>query len=258
MGLGGSSSGVISVQNLEDSSEPISIQTNDPINLTFDLYENQGINNVEHVTMYFFLGDETGLSNREIVSTSDTYIMFDTGKSIHVIDPHGYFANAEFDLSATDAWNLQVTYDITFAKPMEITSLLIRTWDHDRNTADKLLVNAIKVIEPSFLDVPTDITSQESSITQTVADIPIWVKNNALWWYEKQIDDSDFVAGIQFLIKENIINIPDTQQTIIQGSQEIPDWVRDVAGFWANDQITDAEFVQAIQWMITSGVIVIV
>jgi len=257
LGQGGSSGGVISIQDLDDSSGPISIQTNDPINLTFDLYENQGINNVEHVTMYFFQGDTTGLSNGEIVSKSDTKILFDRGQSVHVTDPHGYFANAEFDLSATDAWNLEINYYITFAKPMETTSLLIRSWDLDRNTGDKLLVNAIKVVETSFLDVPTGITSQESSITQTELDIPLWVKNNAEWWYQKQIDDSDFVAGIEYMISENIINVPQTEVSD-STSSEIPDWLRDVAGFWANDSISDAEFVQSIQWMITNGVLVVV
>jgi len=141
---------------------------------------------------------------------------------------------------------------------METTSLLIRTWDHDRNTADKLLVNAIKVIEPSFLDVPTDITSQESSLTQTeVADIPIWVKNNALWWYQQQIDDSDFVSGIQYMIQENIITIPETEASSLEASQQIPSWVKDIAGFWANGSITDVEFVQSIQWMITNGIMAV-
>jgi len=94
--------------------------------------------------------------------------------------------------------------------------------------------------------------------TQTdIADIPVWVKNNAYWWYTNQIGDSDFVAGIEFLVEEGIIYIPESQVVTSEGSQEIPSWVRDIAGFWADDSISDAEFVQAIQWMITNGVMVI-
>ena len=37
--------------------------------------------------------------------------------------------------------------------------------------------------------------------------IPDWVKNNAGWWAEGAIGDSDFVQGIQFLIKEGIMSI---------------------------------------------------
>ncbi len=34
------------------------------------------------------------------------------------------------------------------------------------------------------------------------SEIPEWIKNNAGWWSEGLIGDSDFVSGIQYLIKE--------------------------------------------------------
>ncbi len=38
-------------------------------------------------------------------------------------------------------------------------------------------------------------------------EIPAWIKNNAGWWADGQIDDNSFVQGIQFLIKEGIMKI---------------------------------------------------
>lgn len=38
-------------------------------------------------------------------------------------------------------------------------------------------------------------------------EIPGWVKNNAGWWSEGKIPDSDFVSGIQYLITNGIIGI---------------------------------------------------
>ena len=35
--------------------------------------------------------------------------------------------------------------------------------------------------------------------------IPSWVKNNAGWWANNQIDESSFVSGIQWLISNGII-----------------------------------------------------
>ena len=35
--------------------------------------------------------------------------------------------------------------------------------------------------------------------------IPAWIKNNAGWWAEGQIDDSSFVSGIQWLVSNGII-----------------------------------------------------
>jgi len=40
-----------------------------------------------------------------------------------------------------------------------------------------------------------------------VVAIPEWIKNNAGWWAEGQIDDNSFVQGIQWLIKEGIMKI---------------------------------------------------
>ena len=37
--------------------------------------------------------------------------------------------------------------------------------------------------------------------------IPAWIKNNAKWWSEGTIGDSDFVSGIQYLITQGIIKV---------------------------------------------------
>ena len=42
-------------------------------------------------------------------------------------------------------------------------------------------------------------------ISVTEASIPGWIKNNAGWWATDQIDDSAFLQGIQYLVKEGII-----------------------------------------------------
>lgn len=40
------------------------------------------------------------------------------------------------------------------------------------------------------------------------AKIPVWLKTNALWWSKNQITDGEFVNGLQYLVKEKIIDIP--------------------------------------------------
>jgi len=39
-----------------------------------------------------------------------------------------------------------------------------------------------------------------------VSAIPDWIKKNAGWWADGSIDDDSFIQGIQFLIKEGLIN----------------------------------------------------
>jgi len=92
------------------------------------------------------------------------------------------------------------------------------------------------------------------SATATDSDIPEWVKNNAKWWSNGQIDDNSFVEGIQFLIKEGLIKIPITEQNIV-GQDEIPDWVKNNAGWWADDLISETDFVKGIEFLASQGII---
>ena len=86
--------------------------------------------------------------------------------------------------------------------------------------------------------------------------IPDWVKNTAGWWANGEIPDSAFVNAIQYLIKQGIIVIPETEQGD-SDSSVIPDWVKNTAGWWANGEIPDSAFVNAIQYLIKQGIIVI-
>ncbi|MCH8915845.1 MAG: hypothetical protein IIA82_08405 [Thaumarchaeota archaeon] len=38
--------------------------------------------------------------------------------------------------------------------------------------------------------------------------IPSWIKNTAGFWVDDQISDSEFIAALQFLVKEGILMIP--------------------------------------------------
>ena len=93
--------------------------------------------------------------------------------------------------------------------------------------------------------------------------IPDWVRNNAGWWAEGKIDDSVFAQGIEFLIKEGIVRVPEGAMPggASDGAagdvraQVIPDWVRNNAGWWADGMISDLAFLDALGWMITNGAI---
>ena len=84
--------------------------------------------------------------------------------------------------------------------------------------------------------------------------VPAWVKNNAGWWADGTISESEFIQGIQFLIKDDVIVIPTTEISAEQ-SQSVPAWVKNNAGWWADGIITDGEFVNGIQHLIKTGVI---
>ena len=78
---------------------------------------------------------------------------------------------------------------IEFFVPDDVTGPIILQFENfgDNDLADAVLpvvVNRISIDEIS---------------------IPAWIKNNAGWWADGQIDDNSFVSGIQYLIKVGII-----------------------------------------------------
>jgi hypothetical protein len=84
--------------------------------------------------------------------------------------------------------------------------------------------------------------------------VPSWIKNNAGWWADGTISESEFIQGIQFLIKDGIIVIPPTTVSA-EISQSVPAWVKNNAGWWADGTITDTELINGIQHLIKTGVI---
>ncbi|WP_148703063.1 FecR domain-containing protein [Nitrosopumilus piranensis] len=87
--------------------------------------------------------------------------------------------------------------------------------------------------------------------------IPNWIKNNAEWWAEGSIDDSSFVSGIQYMIKEDMIYIPDLSKQTKRTVEGIPDWIRNNAGWWADGTIDDRDFLNGIQYLVSNGIVVI-
>jgi len=55
---------------------------------------------------------------------------------------------------------------------------------------------------------------------QLEKSVPAWVRNNAGWWSDGQIDDDSFVSGLQFLIKDGIIKVQ--QKKVDRGASFAP------------------------------------
>ncbi len=93
----------------------------------------------------------------------------------------------------------------------------------------------------------TIVSSAEAS------SVPTWVKNNAGWWADGQIDDDSFISGIQYLIEEGIISVSSTTRSA-STSDTIPDWIKNNAGWWADGTISENDFLNGIQYLIKMGI----
>ncbi|MCH7647785.1 MAG: polysaccharide deacetylase family protein, partial [Thaumarchaeota archaeon] len=124
------------------------------------------------------------------------------------------------------------------------------------NTVDSLQIRELELLIAKIQALGYKIVLI-SDINQDSAglSLPVWIKNNAGWWADEQIDDETFVQGIQFLINKKIMVIPPVDQSSrSELVTKIPDWIKNNAGWWADGSITDTDFVSGIQWLITSGI----
>ena len=110
-----------------------------------------------------------------------------------------------------------------------------------------------KICTVGLNEVGCETASFTMNVGQAETSIPSWIKNNAGWWADGQIDDDSFVSGIQWLISNKIMVIPPTEQGA--GSDNvIPSWIKNNAGWWADGQIDDDSFVSGLQWLISNGI----
>lgn len=88
------------------------------------------------------------------------------------------------------------------------------------------------------------------SLTANAADaqsIPEWVKNNALWYGQGVISESEFLNAIKFLIENDILIVEKPQPIIKHASVVIPN---------GNSEISKAGFYSPLNLQIAAGTIV--
>lgn len=181
-------------------------------------------------------------------------------------DPGALKLNIDFLNPKTDKIQAHIDYRVTVAKdgtnffgPIPLThtspgSVKIPVELNEEGVYDV----TIEVEGILFQPIPVEkvIFNLPIGKIQETISVPDWVRNNAGWWSEGLIEDSDFVQGIQYLIQQDIMKIPPTQSGS-DSTQDIPAWIKNNAGWWASGQISDNDFVQGIQWLITNGIMTV-
>jgi len=123
---------------------------------------------------------------------------------------------------------------------------------------DSVMINNYKEFTDNVIAKYPYIATEKSDILEKeeILKIPDWVKPVAKWWSEGQIEDSEFVSALLFMIENEIIQIPQVETTS-ETVEKIPDWIRNSAAWWAEDAINDHDFVLGIQYMMEKEIIVV-
>jgi len=111
-------------------------KTGEPVSFKMTLFDATGI---EHIALYTNLRGDA----REI-EDSDTFVIYDEDKPLEITDPHGFFSNVNFTESEYDGKYI-ANFNMTFAKPMDTSDIIIRTWDELLNSGDIKVLDAIKI-----------------------------------------------------------------------------------------------------------------
>ena len=73
---------------------------------------------------------------------------------------------------------------------------------------------------------------------------------------EEKVNDSKFIDGINYLIKNKIIIIIENQQELLE-SKKIPSWIKTTTGWWIDGQIDDDQFLNMIGNLVKEKIIII-
>jgi hypothetical protein len=104
----------------------------------------------------------------------------------------------------------------------------------------------------------TVLAIQQNDDIKEKLKIPEWIRINAKWWSTSQISDSDFVNGLEHLIKIDVITIPhNTNPEQEESETQIPGWLKKNAGWWSQSLLSDEEFAKSIQYLIVNEMITI-
>lgn len=122
-------------------------------------------------------------------------------------------------------------------------------WNVDGDYKVKLVYSVPnKVAETSFQFSSIFDSNEDDSV------IPNWIKNVGDYWCNGKIDDAGFINAVQYLIKNNIIELRNEKSDTVF-SNEVPDWVKNNACWWSQDKIPDPDFIFGIEHLVNIGTI---
>jgi hypothetical protein len=193
---------------------------------------------IQHVALYFNVHGSTGE-----LQDSDTYIIYDVGQPLQTVDPHGFFADVKITSSKIELKH-KFNYYITFAKPMEKSDVIVRTWDDLKRNTDTKILDAIQVVNSEKSETQNQVTP--STIVPSKV-LPQLQKENA----------PDFMPSIKEWGGYSSTSISDSELLSNMGLEgnHIPSWVMKTTKWLIDGQMTQQEFIDSIKYLHDNGMI---
>jgi len=239
----------------ENTLQPQTIESGEPTEFTIVYYTNSEL---AHSSLNFNLGPTRSISG------SNVQILLWADKPPEIVDPYGVITSFTGSINNEGDLKRVATFSTTFddsildlPEPFG-KDVVIRTWTTGGSSGDTIVYDAIEFAQPEIVVIADEDLPEPEIQTLKSQHVPIWIKNNAAWWSQELIDDSDFIAGIEYLIQQEIITLKDTGALETNDSDEIPIWIKNNAGWRSDNLISEKEFIDGLQWLITNGIVKVV
>jgi len=216
------------------------VEIDNQIQLRILLYENSGTSALEHIALY------TNLHDKERIDKSDTYVEYDKGKPIKIVNKNGYLSDADISFVQRNN-NLEAVFSLTFAKPMDASNIIVRAWDTNRNSRDAIFLDAIKVEQGQTIQVPSNIpelqpeVKPESDLVKMDPEPLLSVPLLKQWagFSEDSVSDEEFLKSLGF-----------------EGTK-IPSWFKksQVAKWVIEETISQRELLDTLKFFENSGLL---
>ena len=198
-----------------------------------------------HVALYMNM---EGLSKE--IGDSDTYIVYEKGNPLQIVDPHGFFSDVKIKTTTEDDVG-KFDFIMTFAKPMQKSNIFIREWNEIKYSSDTKIKDAIVVIEsPQNTQISKDLIPDKAA-SQTISSIPTVVSSTTT------TGTGDIMDYIKQWGGYSSISISDSQLLDHMGIKgtHIPYWFMKNTKWVVTGDASQQEFTEAINYMYDKGII---
>ncbi len=86
--------------------------------------------------------------------------------------------------------------------------------------------------------------------------IPDWIRNDAYWWQDDEISDSEFLDGIDYMLEKQILVVSEREMAE-EYQRHVPSWLKTSVGWWQDGKISDDEFIHILENLIKRKIIVV-
>ena len=190
------------------------LKLNEPATISLKIYENSGPSFLTHV--FLLLGVEEARISGVPVQLHPVQIIWENPRDgpsfVSIEDPKNLVSDVSVesnlgeDVFGTVDNVAEITFHFTPIQKFDTDTIMIKMWDYKNNSWTNHFYNSLIIEDAEFSD--DVIFSEENNLP---SEIPSWLKNNAKYWAENQIDDATFLVGIKYLIEQEIIDIPNLQ-----------------------------------------------